>query len=109
MGLFQTTVIILLAHHVFDLNRVIDYFVPVYVVLATIVIVSYAVQTMTQPPKEQPPVFRLARKEPQKKKDMGGRPDFSGVWKSTRSENYAEFLVAQVRSVRMVAREKTGR
>jgi len=98
MGLFQTTVIVLLAHHVFDLNKVIDYIVPVYVVLAALVIASYVMHSAAQPQKEQPAVFRLARKEPEKKKDMGGRPDFSGIWKSTRAENYAEFLTAQVRS-----------
>lgn len=97
MGLFQTTVIVLLAHHVFDLNKVIDYFVPVYVLLAALVIASYALHFQMHPRKEHPPVFRLAKKQPEKKKDLGGRPDFNGVWKTTRSEKYAEFLTAQVR------------
>lgn len=95
MGLFQTTVIVLLAHHVFDLNKVIDYFVPVYVLLAALVIASYALHFQMHPRKEHPPVFRLAKKQPEKKKDLGGRPDFNGVWKTTRSEKYAEFLTAQ--------------
>lgn len=96
MGLFQTTVIVLLAHHVFDLNKVIDYCVPAYIGLALLVVASYALHNKRYPPKAQPMFFRLAPKQPEQKKDMAGRPDFSGVWKSTRTENYTEFLVAQV-------------
>ena len=94
MGLFQTIIIVILVHHVFDLNNIIDYIVPVYVILSILAVVSY-VMHITIYKKEEPQSFTLAPKKA--KKEPIGRPDFSGTWKSTRTENYIEFLVAQVR------------